>query len=231
MKVLLVEDDASLREGMGEIIAELAEVRAVGTEDEALAALREERFDLVLTDLRIAGREQGGRAVLEAARRRQQAVAIVSAAAPDDVSRTLRPFVPDAVLVKPFQLDDMLTLVERFLGARRALERLAAARMVPPEDAWTEHASGVRVAAGGPVGPEASEVEGATTTWVRMAPDSGFTWRPDGPGREGVLLVEGDMEVDGERHTAPRFLFVGVGQSPRAHSRQGCLAVTLVLRG
>lgn len=229
MKVLLVEDDASLREGMGEIIAELAEVRAVGTEGEALAALREDRFDLVITDLRIAGREQGGRAVLEAARHRQQAVAIVSAAAPDDVSRTLRPWLPDATLVKPFQLDDMLTLVERYLGVRRALERLAEGRAVPPEDAWTEHAPGVRVAAAGPLDDEASRVEGATT-WIRMAPDSGFTWRPDGPGREGVLLLEGDVELDGERHTAPRYLFVGSGQAPEARSRQGCLAITLALR-
>ncbi|MBZ4422066.1 response regulator [Myxococcus sp. RHSTA-1-4] len=225
MKVLLVEDDASLREGMGEIIAELAEVRAAGTEDEALAALTAERFDLVITDLRIAGREQGGRAVLEAARRRQQAVALVSAAAPDDLSRALRPYLPDAMLVKPFQLDDMLTLVERFLGVRRELERIASEQGVPGEGAWTETSPGVRMAAGS----SGMQAQG-TSNWVRMTPGSGFAWRPDGPGREGVLLVEGDLEVDGEQHTAPRYLFVGAGQAPEARTREGCLAVTLVLK-
>jgi CheY-like chemotaxis protein len=229
MKVLLVEDDASLREGMGEIIAELAEVRALGTEDGALAALESERFDLVITDLRIAGREQGGRAVLEAARRRQQAVAIVSAAAPDDVSRTLRPHLPDAVLVKPFQLDDIVALVERFRALRRELERAAETQTPPPDSAWTEASPGVRVAAGSPVG-SGPEVEGAPT-WVRMTPGSRFAWRPHRPGPEGVLLVEGEVEVDGERHTAPRYLFMGTGQAPEARSPAGCLVITLVLKG
>lgn len=222
MKVLLVEDDASLREGMGEIIAELAEVREVGTETEALDALGAERFDLVITDLRIAGREQGGRTVLEAARRVQQAVAIVSAAAPDEVTRTLRPHVPDAVLVKPFQLDDIVTLVERFLALRRQAEEKASAGAPAPESAWTEAAPGVlTLAPEGDVAP----------AWMRVAPGRGFSWRPRAKGGEGVLLVEGDLEVAGERHTAPRYLFVGAGQAPEVLSREGCLAITLALKG
>jgi DNA-binding response OmpR family regulator len=222
MKVLLVEDDASLREGMGEIIAELAEVRDVGTEAEALEALRTERFDLVITDLRIAGHEQGGRTVLEAARRGQQAVAIVSAAAPDEVSRTLRPHLPDAVLVKPFQLDDIVTLVERFLALRRQAEQVATGGAPAPDDAWTEAGPGVRTAA---TGPEAD------SAWVRVAAGGRFPWRPGAKGGEGVLLVEGDLEVAGERHTAPRYFFVGASQAPEVHSREGCLAITLALKG
>ncbi|WP_163996471.1 response regulator [Pyxidicoccus caerfyrddinensis] len=220
MKVLLVEDDASLREGMGEIIAELAEVREVGTETEALEALRAERFDLVITDLRIAGHEQGGRTVLEAARRGQQAVAIVSAAAPDEVSRTLRPHLPDAVLVKPFQLDDIVTLVERFLALRRQAEQVATAGT--PEGAWTDAGPGVRTTSAGPE---------ADAAWVRVAAGGAFTWRPRTKGGEGVLLVEGDLEVAGERHTAPRYFFVGSSQALEVHSREGCLAITLALKG
>lgn len=222
MKVLLVEDDASLREGMGEIIAELAEVREVGTETEAVEALRSERFDLVITDLRIAGHEQGGRTVLEAARRAHQAVAIVSAAAPDEVTRTLRPHLPDAVLVKPFQLDDIVTLVERFLGLRRQVEQVASAGAPPPEDSWTEVSPGVRTVRPGP---------DASPAWVRVAAGGGFTWRPHSKGGEGLLLVEGDLEVAGEQHTAPRYLFVGAGQATEVHSRAGCLAITLALKG
>ena len=224
MKVLLVEDDASLREGMGEIIAEQADVRSVGTEGEALAALDSARFDLVITDLRIGSHEHGGRTVLEAARRRQQAVAIVSAASPEEVSRTLRPHLPDAILVKPFQLDDILSLLERFLALRQDVERLGSVRALPPESAWTEVSPGVRRASMGP------DVE-AAPAWVRVAPGGGFLWRPRAKGGEGVLLVEGDVEVAGERHTAPRFLFVGAGQAPEARSQMGCLAVTLALKG
>jgi CheY-like chemotaxis protein len=221
MKVLLVEDDASLREGMGEIIAEQAEVRAVGTEGEALAALASARFDLVITDLRIGSHEHGGRTVLEAARRRQQAVAIVSAAAPDEVSRTLRPHLPDAVLVKPFQLDDILTLVERFLTLRQDVERLGAARELPPDGAWTEASPGVRMGQASESGP----------AWVRLTPGATFTWRSRAKDGEGLLLVEGELEVGDERHTAPRFLFVGAGQALESRSAGGCLALTLALKG
>ncbi|MCP3142192.1 response regulator [Pyxidicoccus xibeiensis] len=224
MKVLLVEDDASLREGMAEIIGELADVRAVGAEAEALATLAAERFDLVITDLRIGNHEQGGRSVLEAARRRQQAVAIVSAAAPEEVARTLRPHEPDAVLVKPFQLDDIVGLGERFLALRKEVERLATARVLPPEAAWTELSAGVRVAS---TGPESE----AAPRWVRLAPGSGFAWRVHGQGREGVLLVEGGVEVQGERHIAPCYLFIGAGPAPEVRTREGCLAVTLPLKG
>jgi CheY-like chemotaxis protein len=219
MKVLLVEDDASLREGMGEIISELAEVRTAGSEAEALAALRDERFDLVITDLHISKNEQGGRTVLEAARRRHQAVAIVSAAVPEEVVRALRPHVPDAVLGKPFQLDDIVTLVERFKALWEAVEALATARELPPDAAWRELAPGVWVA-GDEGGPR----------WVRMAPGSQLTWELHPQRPECLRLVEGEVELEGELHTGPRYAFLGASQTPTASSRAGCLAVTLALK-
>ena len=147
MKVLLVEDDPSLREGMGEIIAEFVDVRPVASVDSALAALREERFDLVMADLRIAGAATGGRTILEAARRRLQPVAIVSAAEPEEIRQALQPFEADALLAKPFQLNEMTELVERFLSLRDELERLASQR--PPEAAWTQAGAGDAGGAGG----------------------------------------------------------------------------------
>jgi CheY-like chemotaxis protein len=216
MKILLVEDDTSLREGMSELISEQAEVREAGSVAQALAAMREELFGLVVTDLRIGQTGEGGRLVLEAARKRLQPVAVVSASTSEEVGRVLKPHEPDAVLAKPFQIDEMVDLVERFQSLGVALGRLAAGR-VPSEEAWREPMPGVRVfeEPGGP-------------SWVRMAP--GVTaLRPMGRGSVGVMLLEGDIEVDGERRVGSQYFFLAAG--PReVRTEAGCLAVSLALR-
>lgn len=219
MKVLLVEDDASLREGMTELISDLAEVREVGSISQALVALKEDVFDLVLTDLRIGESGDGGRIILEAARRRLQPVVIVSAATSEEVRRVLGSHEPDAVLAKPFQIDDVVALVERFLGLRREAEGLWAARGKPPEDGWAEVARGVRVA----------EVEPGRASWVRLAPGAGYSLPLNGGGT-GVLLLEGELEVEGEQRVGPQFFYLAAG--PReASTREGSLALLLALQG
>lgn len=217
MKVLLVEDDASLREGMVELISELARVREAGSVAQAQAALREELFDLVISDLRIGESAEGGRIILEAARRRLQPVAIVSAATSEEVVRTLRPFEPDAVLTKPFQIDDMLSLVETFRDLRASLEKVneGSWRERLPEEGkdWTEVAAGVQLL----------ERQPRQLSWLRMAPGSTFRWKVHG-GRVGVMLLEGELEVEGERRVGSQYFYLAAG--PReARTREGCLAV------
>ena len=221
MKVLLVEDDPSLREGMSELVSELADVQAVGTIDEALRALAAERFELVLTDLRIAGGRDDGRGILEAARRRLFPVAIVSAAGPDEVIDALDPWQPDALLIKPFQVDDIMGLVERFLDLKRQV--LAASEAPVPVDSpdWTELAPGVSSATVEPASPR---------TWMRLTPEAAFRWTPP-PSPQGVLLLVGDLELDGERYAAPSYLFLAMGASVQAGTRTGALAVCVPLRG
>jgi len=216
MKVLLVEDDASLREGMVELISEQAQVREAGSVAEALGALREERFSLVLTDLRIGETGAGGRIILEEARKRLQPVAIVSASTSEEVVRVLRPHEPDAVLAKPFQIDDILALVERFLVLRGEVERLA--QRVPPEAAWTEVGPGLRTVE-----------EPGGRLWVRMAPGVVHP-RPLPRGGAGVMLVEGEVEVEGERRVGPHYFYLSAG--PReVRTQNGCLAVSQAFRG
>ncbi|EPX56676.1 response regulator [Cystobacter fuscus DSM 2262] len=214
MKVLLVEDDAGLREGMAELIAEQTPVREAGSVAEALRALGEESFSLVLTDLRIGDNSGGGgRIILEAARKRLQPVAIVSASSADEVVRVLRPHEPDAVLNKPFQIEDMMLLVERFVRLRREVERLAAGA-VPPEDAWTtEPTTGLRLS---------QRPDGGL--WMRLAP--GANHRSPGGRGHAALVVEGSLEVDGETRGRDHYFFLAAG--PRElRTQEGCLAVSL----
>lgn len=221
MKVLLVEDDASLREGMSDVLSELAEVRSAGSVDTALAALEQERFELVLTDLRIAGRGKGGQSIVEAAQRRLQAVVIVSAAPLEDIRQALAPLEADALLAKPFQLDEMMALVERFLSLRRELERLSQER--PAEPDWTEEAPGVHLL-------RSTAAAAGLVTWLRLEPGASYTWTHH-PGRAGVLVVEGDLEVDGGWQPAPHYLFLSARQPPGVRTEKGCLAVSLAPRG
>ncbi|RKH65365.1 response regulator [Corallococcus llansteffanensis] len=221
MKVLLVEDDASLREGMGELVSELADVQAVGTIDEALRALETGRFELVMTDLRIAGGHNDGRSILEAARRRLHPVVVVSAAGPDEVAEALHPLEPDGLLIKPFQVDDIMGLVERFLELKR--QALAASESPLPEGSpdWTDLAPGARTATARTEAPR---------TWVRLTPEADFQWRRPACA-EGLQLLEGSLELDGEGYAAPCYLFLAVGASPRVKTRTGAVAVCVPLRG
>jgi len=220
LKVLLVEDDPSLREGMEEVISELVDVRTVASVDSALAALRAERFDLVLADLRIGGAATGGRTILEAARRQLQPVAIVSAAAPEEIRRALQPFEADALLGKPFQLEEMTELVERFLSLRTELEQLASQR--PEESAWMQAEAGGQVA-------RALASEGQAW-WVRLPAGASVTW-PVSEGRIGCLILEGDLQIAGERQQATRYFFLSAGQPQEARTEKGCLVVALALGG
>ncbi len=216
MKVLLVEDDAGLREGMAELISDLAKVREASSVKEALAALGDEPYALVITDLRIGGSADGGRTILEAARKRLHAVAVVSAAAQHEVAQVLRPHEPDAVLAKPFQLDDMVSLVEGFLKLKREVEQAGQQR--PGEVGWREVAAGVHLA----------EPTPGQRAWVRMGAGASFSWDVH-QSRQGVMLVEGELEVDGEQRVGPHYFFLAAGTRP-VRTRSGCLAVSLALR-
>jgi DNA-binding response OmpR family regulator len=216
MKVLLVEDDAGLREGMAELISEQVVVREAGSVAEAQRALGEEFFSLVITDLRIGNSSGGGRSILEEARKRLQPVAIVSASSAEELLRVLRPHEPDAVLHKPFQIEDMLALVERFVRLRREVERVAAAG-VPPEEAWTtEPTPGVRLARGADGG-----------LWLRMAPGTSHR-QPEQRGRSGMMVVEGSLVVDGETRGRAFPFYVAAGPH-ELRTPEGCLAVSFPL--
>lgn len=214
MKVLLVEDDAGVREGLCELVSEQADVRDVGSVAEALAALRGDLFDLVLTDLRIGGDRLGGRTILEAARGRLVPVAIMSASVPEEVQRALAPFQADAQLTKPFQLEEVLALVERFQRLRADTQ--GAGTQPPVPERWSGQGGAVQVLRAG------------AGSWIRLAPGARVPW-PRQAAPEGVLVVEGELELNGQRRGAAQYFYVSADGGCEAASREGCLAVSLPL--
>jgi CheY-like chemotaxis protein len=126
MKVLLVEDEPGIREGMSDLISEQAEVVAPERVEDALAALAADRFELVLTDLSMEGDRHAGFRVIEQARRRLFPTALLTGSVLEDEQRPPGPFELQGMLVKPFSLDSAVSLLDRYVGLGRALLEAAA---------------------------------------------------------------------------------------------------------
>ncbi len=114
MRILLVEDDAALREEMELILAERSEVACVNNVPDARKAMGEQRFDLVLADLRIGDDWSGGRQVVDSAVSHGTPVVVVTGCSRSDARRALGDSRPNEVLTKPFQLEDLELIIERY---------------------------------------------------------------------------------------------------------------------
>lgn len=124
-KILLVEDDEGVRLGLVDVLEDRAPVREAATLKEAMVALSEEPFALVIADLRLGHRADAGKQVLEAARRMLTPVAVVSGMTVSEIEEVVAPHRADAILPKPFQVAALTLLVDRFLEAR---ERVLSAQ-------------------------------------------------------------------------------------------------------
>jgi DNA-binding NtrC family response regulator len=87
--VLVVEDEQSIRDILEELFTvESNEVVAVGTLDDARRALATRVYDLIVTDLRLGGKRDGGLQVMAAAGiLSPEAMVIVLTAYPDEDNR------------------------------------------------------------------------------------------------------------------------------------------------
>lgn len=138
MRILLVEDKESFRRLLVKALEGSSwEVTPLGDPREAREVLDRERFDVLVTDLRLPG--MSGLELLKAAKRAQPALrAVVMSAFGEtkDVVEAIR-WGADDFLAKPFDLD-AFSLV---------LERLRALAMAPPPDPrepWVAHAPSMR---------------------------------------------------------------------------------------
>ena len=118
-RVLVVDDDPSIRETVGEILVEEGyEVVSAGDGAEALALLDEhaQPFDLVLLDMRLP-RVNGWDFAAAYRQRPGPHAPLVAMTAAHNAHQWAREIAAADVLPKPFELDDLLDLVERLTGA------------------------------------------------------------------------------------------------------------------
>ncbi|MDM8347726.1 sigma-54 dependent transcriptional regulator [Pseudomonas sp. sp1636] len=127
-KVLLVEDDRSLREALADTLALGGhDYHAVNCAEAALAALAQEPFGLVVSDVNMPGMD--GHQLLALIRQRQPQLPVLLMTAFAAVERAVDAIRQGAAdyLVKPFEPKTLLALVER-----HALGRVAATEQDGP---------------------------------------------------------------------------------------------------
>jgi two-component system chemotaxis response regulator CheY len=118
-QILVVEDDDAIRGLVSEVLRDDGyDVREATNGVEALDRLREERPDLIVLDLMMPVMD--GWAFVEECRRKPccDDVPIVVTSASHDLPRTaerLRTFGVRTCLAKPFDVDGLLALVERYV--------------------------------------------------------------------------------------------------------------------
>jgi CheY-like chemotaxis protein len=114
--VLVVDDELGMRETLAEILGQSGyRVREAADGEAALAAIRGERFDAVVMDIRMPGRD--GIAVLREVGGPPPPVILMTAYAHAEQVQQARDANAFAVVGKPFQVPALLGLVASAAGA------------------------------------------------------------------------------------------------------------------
>lgn len=134
-RLLFVDDEASIRLTLPEILKRHGfDVRSEGTVSDALAAIKDDRFDVLIADLNI-GMPGDGFTVVSAMRRTQpDAVTIILTGYPafETALEAIRSQVDDYA-VKPANIDDLVQVIEDKLKHRaphRPLEKRRVAAIL-----------------------------------------------------------------------------------------------------
>ncbi len=113
--MLVVDDDPAILATVQDILSsEGWDVTAVDSGAEAIARARERRPALMLLDMRMPGID--GWAVARAVHEDVPGLPIVVMTAAENAAAWAAEVAADAYIAKPFQLDDLLRVVERFRG-------------------------------------------------------------------------------------------------------------------
>lgn len=150
MRVLMVEDDPTLREVLREVLSDQGwHVVAASRGEEALQRAAQERFDLILADIRMDG--LNGLDTIEQARELQPGIGSIVVSGYASEEETLRAVKLNVAgyLKKPFQMTELMELITGYLAQREERTRrerdLRAAR-----EAFLWALEGWGLQAGGP---------------------------------------------------------------------------------
>jgi DNA-binding NtrC family response regulator len=119
--ILVVDDEEDIREALGMILSmEGYDVSTASCGDAAVTQAEEVHFDLVITDLKMPGMD--GVETLMTLRRRHPGLQVIVAtgyASSETARRCLSEGAHDYI-TKPFDMDDLLRLVQQAIAAGRA---------------------------------------------------------------------------------------------------------------
>jgi DNA-binding NtrC family response regulator len=116
-RVLIVDDEKNIRLTLTQTLVPMGlEVKTAITGEEAIECLLEQRFDLVLLDLRLPGMD--GMAVLRWVREHQEQLPVALMSAHGDISTAVEAMKLGAVdfLQKPFSPSEVRQVVRNQLG-------------------------------------------------------------------------------------------------------------------
>ncbi|KPK79270.1 MAG: hypothetical protein AMS25_13235 [Gemmatimonas sp. SM23_52] len=122
--VLVVDDDAKIRESLSEALSDdVTEVRTAEDAERALSLVDERLPDIVISDVRMPGLD--GLALLKLLRERAPSVDVILMTAYDDMPTVVTAMREGAIdfLVKPLDLHDLRRVIGKVFEDRRTRER------------------------------------------------------------------------------------------------------------
>ena len=126
-RVLVVDDDPSIRQALAHALADSVEVRVAESAEQALSALATMAPDVILSDVRMPGIQ--GLELLRIVRERVPGVDVVMMSAFDDMPTVVASMREGAAdfLAKPLDLHDLRRVIGRVVEDRRTRDRARVA--------------------------------------------------------------------------------------------------------
>jgi CheY-like chemotaxis protein len=121
-RVLIAEDEDNIREALATVLGDIFDITAVGRGDAALELLRNESFDLVLSDVRMPGLD--GIALFRNVKRFKPEqkfifLTVSSLFSDDPEARDILTREADAFLGKPYRIPALIDLINKVLGTEK----------------------------------------------------------------------------------------------------------------
>jgi CheY-like chemotaxis protein len=115
-RILVVDDDPGIGEMLHEMLSDAGYEAEIEVNGQAVRQLAEPLPDLLLLDIRLSGTD--GRTICEQLKRQPAThhMPIIILSAHKDTQQIAREAGADAFLAKPFEMEDLLSLVTKYLG-------------------------------------------------------------------------------------------------------------------